>query len=79
MITAAQLPSSQWPCEARTAARTSAEEGFVFFSVQFHSFPSLRCIFQHGCEYIGSPIGVKDFVINPKDDSVSGISVGSFK
>jgi len=79
MITAAQLPSSQWPCEARTAARTSAEEGFFFFSVQFYNFPSLRCIFRQGCEYNGSSIGVKDLAINPKDDSVSGISVGSFK
>lgn len=78
MITAAQLPSSQWPCEVRTAARTSAEEGF-FFSVLFYNFPSLRCIFRQGCEYIGSSIGVKDLAINPKNDSVSGISVGSFK
>lgn len=54
------------------------KRGF-FFSVLFYNFPSLRCIFRQGCEYIGSSIGVKDLAINPQNDSVSGISVGSFK
>lgn len=59
--------------------RFAREVFFFFFSVRCYNSPSLRCIFRQACEYIRSSIGVKDLAINPKNDSVSGISVGSFK